>query len=222
MKRRTILALALLTASGFAQQKAGLLLTTASSAGDAQEFHGYWVVRDGNSVKVLTGERLLVPRKSGWWEMGITRLTRVGSETLSARVWAAPLGQPMAKTHVIPMSDDDTCPDDMNTYTVSWVGTEFAALQHDYESNCMGHSVSRGESYVVKLDDLWEKNEGNAVRWKISDAAGPAAGKAMREGAAEKENEDPDEAIEADEAAWIVTRDKGHYRLLGTTERNKE
>ncbi|HEY3926768.1 MAG TPA: hypothetical protein VGL89_00200 [Candidatus Koribacter sp.] len=223
MKKFLLLAsmLALLTATGLSQQKAGLLLTTASSVGDAQEFHGYWIVRDGSSVDVTTGDRLLVPRKSGWWELGITQLTRVGSQTRSARVWAAPFGQPRAKTHVMPMSDDDTCPDDMNTYTVSWVGTDFAALQHDYESSCMGRSVSRGQSFVVRLDDLREKNDVNAQRLKISELAGEDARKAMGDGAAAVSSDDENE-ISADEESWIVSRERGHYRLLGTVERDME
>lgn len=219
----------MLAGAGLAQQKAGLLLTTTVSADGEQQFHGYWITRDGGKVEVRDGRRLLVPRKTGWWEFGITSLSRVGNDTRSEELWAAPLGHPRPRKHVIPVSDDDTCPDDLSTYSVSWVGNDYAAVQHDYESTCSGRTDSGGESALVKLDQLRVENA-IPTKWKLSELAGAEALRAMNFGAevanttnAKNATEDePYSPIEVDETTWIVAREKAHYRLVGTTARNRE
>jgi len=220
--------IALLIAAGSgvrAQQKSGLLLTTASGSADGQRFHAYWITRDGPQVQITEGLRLLVPRKSGWWEVGVTTLTRVNSAARSEAVWTAPVGEKRRTTHVIPVSDDDRCADDISAYSLSWVGTDFAALQHGYESTCGAHPVSGEESFVARLEDLRRKDQDLRPVLPLSEVAGAEAVGAMKLGAdvadlrdAPNPSEDPaNPALTASETSWIVVRTKGHYRLLGTS-----
>lgn len=213
-------------AVGLAQEKSGLLLTVTSTSGDSQQrFHSYWIARDGAQVQVTDGMRLLVPRKAGWWEIGILGLTRMNSSARSEIVVAAPLGAHYRRSHVIPVSDDNTCPDEISTYSVSWVGSDFAALHHAYESSCGAHPVSGEESFMVKLESLRREDEQTPAQLKLSEAAGESAVTAMKLGAdvantraAQKSGEDDGTLpIVANENSWLVIRSKGHYHLLGTT-----
>lgn len=210
-----------LAGDSIAQQRSGLLLTTTTVSGDAsQPFHTYWVTRDGGQVKVVDGMRLLVPRQVGWWEIGITELIHVNSPARGEVLWAAPIGSHPPRTHTVPVSDDDTCTDDLSTYSISWVGVDFVALQHAYESTCGAHPVSGAESFVAKLDDLRQTRGEKRPQLKLSEIAGSEAARAMELGAeaanlrVAKGDENP---IKADDTGWIVVRSKGRYRLLGAT-----
>jgi hypothetical protein len=208
-------------ANGLAQQKAGLLLTTTSASSDSQQpFHAYWITRDGAQVQVVEGMRLLVPRKTGWWEVGITELTRVNSPAESETLWAAPFGTRRPRKHVIPVSDDEACMDDMSTYSVSWVGTDFVALHHGYESSCGTHPISEEESFVANLDDLRNSEQERHARLRLSEVGGADAAKAMEFGAEvanSRATAERDTPVAATDNAWMVIRSKGRYRLLGTT-----
>jgi hypothetical protein len=206
--------------TGNAQQKSGLLLTTTSASSDMQQpFHTYWITRDGASVQVVEGMRLLVPRKSAWWEIGITELKHLNSEAGSEAVWAAPLGVSHSRTHMLPVSDDDACPDDINTYSVSWVGSDFVALHHAYQSACGAHPVAGEESFMARLDEMQRGEKQGLPQLKLSEVAGTEAAKAMGLGlevANSKPRED-ETPIEGSDRSWVVMRSRGRYRLLGTT-----
>jgi hypothetical protein len=206
--------------SGRAQQKAGLLLSTTSASSDMQQpFHTYWITREGASVQVVEGMRLLVPRKSVWWEIGVTELKHVNSEAGSEAVWAAPLGATHPRTHVLPVSDDDTCPDEINTYSVSWAGSDYVALHHAYESTCGAHPVAGEESFMARLDEMQHSEQRSLPQLKLSEVAGTEAFRAMELGlevANSKPRED-ETPIENSEKSWVVMRSRGRYRVLGTT-----
>lgn len=221
---RTVwLAVALLSGCGLAQSPSGLLITTTSTSSDSiQQFHSYWITREGAEINVVEGSRLLVPRKAGWWEVGVTSLKRVDSSAQSNKLWAVPVGTPRARTHVIPMSDDTACPGDLNTLSLSWVGTDYVALLHDYESTCgNGPARSGVEEFTARLEDLSNKDVDYPTHLKLSDVTGLGAEKAMQFGAevvnVRKPAHDEAESLEAHEDLWIVSRTKGHYRLSGTT-----
>ena len=212
--------------NAMAQTKSGLLLTTVSASGDAQQrFHAYWITLDGAQVQVVEGMRLLVPRKAGWWEVGITALVHANSDVRSEKLWAVPLGTVRPRSHVVPISDDDPCSDYLNTYSVSWVGSDFVAMHRDYESACGGHTVSGEQSFVTRLDDMQRKEQESRPQLTLTELAGPEARKAMDLGA-ELANTRAAQASAGGEAAspiaasdnsWIILRSKGRYRLLGTT-----
>lgn len=223
LAKLVFLALSVAATSLSAQQKTGLLLTTAAASSDAQQpFHAYWITRDGTQVNIAEGMRLLIHRKTGWWEVGLTELKHVNSSARSQSIWAAPLGSERPRVHVIPVSDDDPCPDDINTYSLSWAGDDYATLQHGYVSTCGGTSRSGEESFVVRLDDLRRLDQEQRPRLPLADIVGSEAEQAMQLGAqAEEIRSDESDSnsgpvVPLDEF-WIVLRSKGHSRLLGTS-----
>jgi hypothetical protein len=219
----------LLGLAAVGQQKSGLLLTTVSSASSEQRFHSYWITRDGASVQVVEGMRMLVPRKTAWWEVGIAVQKHVNSESANETVWAAPVGSEHPRSHSAALTDDDHCADDLNTYFVSWVGTEFASIHYGFESTCGPHPTSGSNSFMVRLDDLQHFDHESRAHLSLADLAGPAAGEAMKLGAevAESrapqaaENEEEPSPLTSQEDSWIVVRAKGHYQLLGTTPESR-
>src|SRR3954454_20156069 len=109
MKRILLLATLLLAnAFAIAQAKSGLLLTTtAASSEGGQNFHTYWIVREGEQVQVVQGKRLLTQRSSGWWELGITVLKHPTSQSRNEVIWAGPAGSKHLAFHIIPFNPDE-------------------------------------------------------------------------------------------------------------------
>ena len=200
------------------QSKSGLLLTTAASSEEGQRFHAYWITRDGEQVHVMEGERLLILRGSGWWEVGTTALKRATTQTSSEAVWAGPVGSPKRRTRVIAFTPEEPCADDINTYSVSWAGADFATLQHAYANTCGKNSVVGAQSYVVRLDELRNEEQQSRAHIPLRDVAGRAGESAMTLGAEiAKGRTTGQHEIAPDESSWIVVRSKGRYRLLGVT-----
>ncbi|ABF40965.1 hypothetical protein Acid345_1964 [Candidatus Koribacter versatilis Ellin345] len=222
--KRALLALVaglLLPLSAFAQSKSGLLLTTAAASSDAgQSFHSYWIVRDGSQVQVTEGNRLLTPRGAGWWELGITVLKHPTNESRNEVIWAGPAGSKHLRFHVIAFNPDEPCPDDINTYSLSWVGGDYATVQHAYVSNCGKKPTSGIQGFMVRLEDLTHGEQQLRAHIALRDVASDPAGDAMALGgeianARGTLTTDSDNPVE--ENSWIVVRNKGRYQLLGVT-----
>src|SRR3569833_2100360 len=215
----------LLTASSYAQNKAGLLLTVASSNSDGgQQFHSFWIVRDGADVRVIEGNRLLVRRQSGWWELGTTVLRRSMSAARSEVLWSGVLGTQKPKMRTVPYSADEPCLDDINTYTVSWVGAEYATVQHAYANSCNEKAVSGMDTFMVRLEELSRDSHELRPHLELRDIAGGQVDQARMLGLAiAKKRLTADQTAEGDQSGqaqgetWIVVRSKGRYRLLGTS-----
>ena len=135
-------------------------------------------------------------------------------------MWASPVGSPPPRSHVLPISDDDACSDDLSTYSVSWVGVDFVSLQHAYESTCGAHPVSGAESFVARVDDLRQIKGERRPQLKLSQMAGPEAASAMALGAEvanQRVTKQDEDTVKANDTAWTIVRSKGHCRLLGAT-----
>ncbi len=219
--RRILLTLVVFVASAaWGQSRAGLLLTTTAASSEAgQKFHAHWIVREGARVEITEGNRLLTPRAAGWWELGITVLKHPTTEARNEVIWAGAAGTSHLRFHVMAFNPDEPCPDDINTYSLSWVGTDYAAVQHAYESTCGKKPVSGAEGFMVRLEDLTHEEQQLRPHIALRDVGGDAAADAMTLGLkianARGSLASETTGADSDEHPWIVVRNKGSYQLLG-------
>ncbi len=207
---------------GLLAARSGLLLGLSG--------YTYWIVRDGDNVRVNGPvQRMLVQRSSGWWEAGIagpplapedqaTAPEKPASSALEIP-WAVPAG---AKHPEYAPQNPEVAgqPHETSSFVIDWLGDDYASIHATSSNTSADNQVQSSDvRYVVTLDSLNARKQ-NAEAVKLLDIADPAGKGAMNLAIAVEQvrcaaEPSPDQkcAPSAEPTSWSVKREKGRWRL---------
>jgi hypothetical protein len=168
-----------------------------------------WITRVGDSVRLNQSDNLLVPRSSGFWQVGSN--ISAYQDYKEEFVWRAPLGEDV---HLQDLTDEGTegRPDQ------SRLMHPITFVSGDYIARGVAESGKLSSIYMYEFDDA------NFQRpLDISSVVGVQAKEALEKGTAagrEKHMSAPLSmqsqcTLEASPQKWAITRDRGHWFISG-------
>ncbi len=193
-----------------------------------------WLDTGGTATRALP--RLLVPRSSGFWWLGLTSTCSeqphdlIGADIeidINDALWASPIDRPMPEAPAAAWDCRSTkvdCATEDETY-LHWVWPDFVSMERGGESTC---GLRRGDSFepaVHRLDDL-------EAPLTVATVLGAPAEARLR-GAYDREkleyrsrhhNDSCGDPDDFSPASWRIVRDEGRWLLdgLAYTNRNCE
>jgi hypothetical protein len=191
----------------------GLLLGLRSSLDGEMVYRTLWITSVDGVVE-LTGEGqdLLVPRKTGFWRVGMTRLADEQWE--ADIVWAIPAG---AQRPQPVLEYDETC-EGGEWMTILFLGNDYVSFDRESDGYCEGaaHPWLVNWLEVFPLDDI----HGEEGCIPLSECVGEGANTQLlmaaeqyRAGLSEDEREMLEE--QPTDCSWGVIRRRGQWVLRG-------
>lgn len=190
--------------------------------GTGGEYRTLWItVADGRSTIVASGNGLLVPRRTGFWWVGVKPPGRDWFDTF---VWAAPAG----KTLTIREGEFEYAEDlrrwgGVNDPTIAFVGPDHVTIDQTFEAH--GPSIAYNQLLNVFALDALEHPTVTDVEFSgldIDGVLGPGSRRALElagKAAARAETEmadtfDPD-WVDYSDAYWGIVRRPGGWSVVG-------
>jgi hypothetical protein len=166
---------------------------------------------------------LLVPRRSGFWRLGLAgwceeeemtgaddRILGTGV-TISDRVWTAPVGQEPRNDSSPCAARNVLCVNDWTT-SVYWVWPEYASLEMGERGECGVHPDWTPGYTVIPVGDVGK-------RLSVGTVLGTSAEDVFRK-AFEREPKDDDACAEEavfNPSSWYIEREAGRWKATGWT-----
>jgi hypothetical protein len=174
-----------------------------------------WVTDEQGKISISgEGSDLLVPRKDGFWRVGVTK--KVAGDCEEDFVWGAPVSE---KPFIgdIEKEDVENC-EMVSTSTILFVGNELISIEHSTSGYCEGAAHPWDASWlsVYQIDSVG----GDPKLVTIKDVFGDHGFSEMMKGAAKflsSLDEEDREALESepDECRWGLIRRKGKWVVRG-------
>jgi hypothetical protein len=239
LRRLLIMACLLMLGTGMCRaQEVGLLLGLRQQKGDTRKdssvqatYRTLWIVAEGGHAAVDASRPvLLVPRKDGFWQVGVTRRAR--RQWIEDQVWAVPSG---VSPRLQPLDPETIANTDGSSETMLlFVGPDYLATETSNGGYTKGaaHPFAGASLDVFSLDRLlphaispsagyvFSKEGKNLYSVPIAAIYGDAGSKALHDGVqayrktltAQKR-----EALAGDgeDTDWTLIRRQGHWVTRG-------
>lgn len=164
------------------------------------DYSTLWISSEDGKIKpILEADGLFVPRKSGFWKIGVRYDYPFGW------LFAYPAGREEQKNDFIPPAADSK-----SVRTILYVGNDYISTECTVFS---GNSPSKSIYQVIPID-----NAENPKAVKISDISGPAGRRALMDGASDAVIPDVDgknNYEKYNEENFALTRRNGHWIMKG-------
>jgi hypothetical protein len=194
------------------------------------EFNTTLLVIDGEKMRVaVSSPHFYVPRKNGFWELGITLPGTLAGTRLKPgqqnaeddttaesvwQLWAAPLGTRPAfslrppEGATAPEQSEEPCDDsdELKWLQLTWAGTDYLSVDEQ-----IGEYTTR--HLILRLDDVGNNQDGSPWVPKLSDAA---VRKDIENCVAEKSDFNTHEFLDDAAQAWSITRGRMRWEFQWT------
>lgn len=164
---------------------------------------------DAQGIQVL-GSGVAVPRRTGWWKLGLSPRTANKGQYKDVTLWAVPAGK---KTALKGLGDVAGCEND-TTHTVLFVGSDWVSSEISSGGYCEGaaHPYAVQLLQTRSIDALQ-----NGKNTKIDAVLGPEAATRLKaDGLSARGTGEEAECLEEPNLEhWALLRTRGHWQARG-------